>query len=73
MELKTIIKKKVGVEGNEVIKTHNLATFHQTSNYAEYWEQTRGQPSYFISIMKVPSFVSFHPYLVNSEAESVNG
>ena len=51
MELKTIIKKKVGKEWNEVIKTHNLATFHQTSNYAEYWEQTRGQPSYFISIM----------------------
>jgi len=51
MELKTIIKQNVGKEWNELVKTHNLATFHQTSNYAEYWQHTRGQPSYFISIM----------------------
>ncbi len=51
MELKTIIKQNVGKEWNELVKTHNLATFHQTSNFAEYWQHTRGQPSYFISIM----------------------
>lgn len=52
MEFKTIIKKNVGPEWNEQLKKHPFATFHQTSNYAEYWMKTRGQPSYFIYIMK---------------------
>jgi hypothetical protein len=36
---------------NDLVKTHNFATFHQTTFYADYWKKTRGQPSFFVSIM----------------------
>jgi hypothetical protein len=52
LKFKTIIKNNVGPEWNEQLQKHPFATFHQTSNFAEYWMKTRGQPSYFVYIMK---------------------
>ena len=58
MELETKIQKSVGPEWNESLNKHNFATYHQTSNYADYWKLTRGQPSYFISVKKRDEIVA---------------
>ena len=51
MTITTVVSKQPPENWNDLIKTHKFATFHQTTFYADYWNKTRGQPSFFISIL----------------------